>query len=146
MLAIETFISSYHACCRRLYFKTRLGRKVNAAGFDSVLDKMEELKNSPEVKETFDQLYDKVSMLLMNLDESFRDLESRSQTKEEHHVEKPALQVPDEQTFSIYNIEIGDAKDKVENELGQAKGAQLMNMGCPGMLIMINTGIFNDIL
>ncbi|BCB03842.1 CAP domain-containing protein [Bacillus sp. KH172YL63] len=118
MLAAVAFIS-----------KPAWEEKVNAAGFDSVLDKMEELKNSPEVKETFDQLYDKVSMLLMNLDESFRDLESRSQTKEEHHVEKPALQVPDEQTFSIYNIEIGDAKDKVENELGQAKRRSVNEYG-----------------
>lgn len=95
--------------------------KVEATEFDSVLTKIEEIKNSPKVKDTFNQLYNEVNLLLIKLDESFRDLEDPSDTKEETPVEKPALTVPSEQTFSIYNIVMGDSKDKLEQELGEAK-------------------------
>lgn len=95
--------------------------KVEATEFDSVLTKIEEIKNSPKVKDTFNQLYNEVNLLLIKLDESFRDLEDPSDTKEETPVEKPALTVPSDQTFSIYNIVMGDSKDKLEQELGEAK-------------------------
>ncbi|WP_299737280.1 CAP domain-containing protein [uncultured Rossellomorea sp.] len=95
--------------------------KVEATEFNSVLTKIEEIKNSPKVKDTFDQLYNEVNLLLIKLDESFRDLEDPSDTKDENPVEKPALTVPSDQTFSIYNIVMGDSKDKLEQELGVAK-------------------------
>lgn len=95
--------------------------KVEATEFDSVLTKIEEIKNSPKVKDTFNQLYNEVNLLLIKLDESFRDLEDPSNTKEENPVEKPALTVPSDQTFSIYNIEMGDLKENLEQELGEAK-------------------------
>ncbi|MGD7055824.1 CAP domain-containing protein [Rossellomorea aquimaris] len=95
--------------------------KVEATEFDTVLTKIEEIKNSPKVKDTFDQLYTEVNLLLIKLDESFRDLENPSDTKEENPVEKPALTVPSDQTFSIYNIEMGDSKENLEQELGEAK-------------------------
>lgn len=95
--------------------------KVEASGFDTVLSKIEEMKNNPKVQDAFDQLYQEVNLLLVKLDESFRDLENTSDTKKEDPVEKPALTVPSEQTFSIYNIEIGDSKESVEEEVGEAK-------------------------
>ncbi|MGF3103115.1 CAP domain-containing protein [Rossellomorea sp. DUT-2] len=95
--------------------------KVEATEFDSVLTKIEEIKNSPKVKDTFNQLYNEVNLLLIKLDESFRDLENPSNIKEENPVEKPTLTVPSDQTFSIYNIEMGDSKENLEQELGEAK-------------------------
>ncbi|MCA0148136.1 CAP domain-containing protein [Rossellomorea vietnamensis] len=95
--------------------------KVEASGFDTVLSKIEEMKNNPKVQDAFDQLYQEVNLLLVKLDESFRDLENTSDTKKEDPVEKPALTVPSDQTFSIYNIELGDSKKSVEEEVGDAK-------------------------
>ena len=95
--------------------------KVEASGFDTVLSKIEEMKNNPKVQDAFDQLSQEVNLLLVKLDESFRDLESTSDTKKEDPVEKPALTVPSDQTFSIYNIELGDSKESVEEEVGDAK-------------------------
>ncbi|RBP08053.1 CAP domain-containing protein [Rossellomorea aquimaris] len=95
--------------------------KVEATEFDSVLTKIEKIKNSPKVKDTFNQLYNEVNLLLIKLDESFRDLENPSNIKEENPVEKPTLTVPSDQTFSIYNIEMGDSKENLEQELGEAK-------------------------
>ncbi|MGM0854124.1 MAG: CAP domain-containing protein [Bacillota bacterium] len=103
--------------------------KVEATEFDSVLSKLEEIKNSPKVKDTFDQLYNEVNLLLIKLDESFRDLENSSNTKEENPVEKPTLMVPSDQTFSIYNIETGDSKESVEQELGEAKRQSINEYG-----------------
>lgn len=95
--------------------------KVEATELDSVLSKLEEIKNSPKVKDAFDQLYNEVNLLLIKLDESFRDLENPSNPKEESPIEKPTLMVPSDQTFSIYNIEMGDSKESVEQALGEAK-------------------------
>ncbi|WGG43681.1 CAP domain-containing protein [Rossellomorea sp. DA94] len=95
--------------------------KVEASGFDTVLSKIEEMKNNPKVQDAFDQLYQEVNLLLVKLDESFRDLENTNDTKKEDPVEKPALTVPSDQTFSIYNIELGDSKKSVEEEVGDAK-------------------------
>lgn len=95
--------------------------KVEASGFDTVLSKIEEMKNNPKVQDAFDQLYQEVNLLLVKLDESFRDLENTSDTKKEDPVEKPALTVPSDQTFSIYNIELGDSKESVEEEVGKSK-------------------------
>ncbi|MEI2663295.1 CAP domain-containing protein [Rossellomorea sp. LJF3] len=95
--------------------------KVEASGFDTVLSKIEEMKNNPKVQDAFDQIYQEVNLLLIKLDESFRDLENSSDTKKEDPVEKPALTVPSDQTFSIYNIELGDSKESVEEEVGEAK-------------------------
>ncbi|MCA1058658.1 CAP domain-containing protein [Rossellomorea aquimaris] len=103
--------------------------KVEATGFDSVLSKIEEMKNNPQVQETFNQLYHKVSVLLIKLDDSFRDLESPSGTRDEDPVEKPTLTLPSEQKFSIYNIEIGDSKESVEGELGEAKRQSINEYG-----------------
>ena len=95
--------------------------KVEASGFDTVLSKIEEMKNNPKVQDAFDQLYQEVNLLLVKLDESFRDLENTSDTNKEDPVEKPALTVPSDQTFSIYNIELRDSKESVEEEVGDAK-------------------------
>ncbi|WP_201715044.1 CAP domain-containing protein [Rossellomorea arthrocnemi] len=95
--------------------------KVEATGFDSVLYKIEEMKNNPKVQDTFDEIYQKVNLLLIKLDESFRDLEQPTDTNNEESAEKPTLTVPSEQKFSIYNIEIGDSEESVEEELGEAK-------------------------
>ena len=103
--------------------------KVEATGFDSVLSKIEEVKNNPKVKDTFDQIYTEVNLFLIKLDESFRDLENHSDTKEEIPVEKPTLTVPSEEMFSIYNIEIGDSKKSVEDELGEAKRQSMNEYG-----------------
>ena len=103
--------------------------KVEATGFDSVLSKIEEVKNNPKVKNTFDQIYTEVNLFLIKLDESFRDLENHSDTKEEIPVEKPTLTVPSEEMFSIYNIEIGDSKKSVEDELGEAKRQSMNEYG-----------------
>ncbi|MGG4168179.1 CAP domain-containing protein [Rossellomorea vietnamensis] len=95
--------------------------KIEAAGFDTALSKIEEMKNNPKVQDAFEQISQEVNLLLIKLDESFRDLENTSDTKKEDPVEKPALTVPSEQRFSIYNIEIGDSKESVESEVGEAK-------------------------
>ncbi|WP_349293149.1 CAP domain-containing protein [Cytobacillus spongiae] len=95
--------------------------KVRATEFESVLLKLEEIKNSPKVQDTFDRIYNEVSLLLIELDDSFRDLETPSDTStEEIPKEKPPLSVPTDQMFSVHNIELGDPKEAVEKELGEA--------------------------
>ncbi|WP_226674807.1 CAP domain-containing protein [Rossellomorea aquimaris] len=103
--------------------------KVEATGFDSVLSKIEEMKDNPRVQDTFEQIYNRVNLLLIKLDDSFRDLENTSDMKKVDPVEKPTLTVPSDQKFSIYNIEIGHSRESVEGELGEAKRQSINEYG-----------------
>lgn len=48
---------------------------------------------------------------------------------ESKSVEKPDLSSPTTQSFSVYNIEIGDSKEKVEKQVGKAKRASINEYG-----------------
>jgi uncharacterized protein YkwD len=50
------------------------------------------------------------------------DTQQETQTKS---AEKPTLATPTEQTFSIYNIQLEDSKEKVESVLGPAKRSSI---------------------
>jgi uncharacterized protein YkwD len=92
--------------------------KVEATGLESMLSKIEEMKDNKKVQDAFDQFYNEVSLLLIKLDESFRDMEKDGNTSESKNIEKPTLSAPEHQEFSIHNIELGDSKSTVEDALG----------------------------
>jgi uncharacterized protein YkwD len=104
--------------------------KVQATGLDSMLSKIEEMKNSPKVQDAFEQFYNDVNLLLIKLDESFRDLEDNAKNNpEEKDIDKPALSAPDSQVFSVHNIELGDSRTDVEKEVGTPKRKTLNEYG-----------------
>ncbi|MEG9297758.1 CAP domain-containing protein [Mangrovibacillus sp. Mu-81] len=103
--------------------------KVEATGLDSMLSKIEEMKNNEKVQDAFDQLYNEVSLLLIKLDESFRDLEKDEDAPESKDIEKPALSAPEHQEFSIHNIELGESKSTVEEDLGAPERKTLNEYG-----------------
>ncbi|MGR3764456.1 CAP domain-containing protein [Rossellomorea sp. NS-SX7] len=102
--------------------------KVQATGLDSMLSKIEAMKNNPKIQDAFDQFYNDVNLLLIKLDESFSDLEAED-TQEKKGIDKPALSAPDKQFFSVHNIELGDSRATVEKELGEPKRTTLNEYG-----------------
>lgn len=59
----------------------------------------------------------------------FNELEEQSDLADETPVEKPKLFTPSEQTFSLYNIEIGAKKSDVEKVLGEATRVSVNEYG-----------------
>ncbi|WP_018395258.1 CAP domain-containing protein [Bacillus sp. 37MA] len=82
---------------------------VDLSFMDVIGEQVETVRESPIVIDAIDTVSSKV--------ESWVGVGAESVVQ----VEKPALTTPDSQTFSIYNIQIGDARADVEQEIGTPK-------------------------
>jgi uncharacterized protein YkwD len=82
---------------------------VDLSFMDVIGEQMETVWENPVVIDTVDTVTSKV--------ESWVGIGPESVIK----VEKPALATPDSQTFSVYNVQIGDARKDVEQEIGTPK-------------------------
>ncbi|MCA1053889.1 CAP domain-containing protein [Rossellomorea aquimaris] len=103
--------------------------KVQATGLETVLSKIEGMKDNEKVKDAFDQFYNGVSLLLMELEMSLKDLDPPKNAQEELNSQKPDLSAPDSEVFSIHNIELGDRRSTVEQELGSPDRTTLNEYG-----------------
>lgn len=81
---------------------------VNLAFMDIISEQAEEIRESPVVVDTVDKVTGEVKSLI-------------GMPSEVEQAEKPALASPDSQTFSVYNIQIGDGRSTVEQEVGTPK-------------------------
>lgn len=72
--------------------------------------------------------YEVTSEGVKNLANFISESQQTEQT-EENKIEKPELDIPAEQTFSILNIEIGDFREVVEMQLGNPKRASKNEYG-----------------
>lgn len=96
-------------------------------GLESVDDLKAEintLKNRPELEAALDEVTNGFNQLKGQLDSA-----KNEQLNSVPPVEKPELQTPAQQSFSIHNIEIGAPKSEVENHLGPAKRSSLNEYG-----------------
>ncbi|MGP4041239.1 CAP-associated domain-containing protein [Gracilibacillus sp. D59] len=82
-------------------------------------DNFNHLKDNDQISNTIDNL----RMELENFFDSVTDEETK--VPNSPNVESPDLTKPSEQTFSIHNIEINDAKSEVENILKDPKRSSL---------------------
>ncbi|MBM7601453.1 hypothetical protein JOC34_003878 [Virgibacillus halotolerans] len=64
----------------------------------------------------FEQVNDEATSLFSSIIDTVQEKE---QKPEQEQVEKPELTTPDEQSFSIGNVELGDMKDDVEEMYGE---------------------------
>jgi uncharacterized protein YkwD len=83
----------------------------------SIVSKAESLKNSPEARSTFDQ----INGMIEQIDDSINQLNNDKAQTTFSKVDKPTLSAPTDHHFSVHNIELGDAKTKVEQEAGAPK-------------------------
>lgn len=79
------------------------------------------LKENLEVPETISVLYEDIQQLLKQLGFQVNELPLTQENSKEEQKEKVELTPPSEQTFSIHNIELGNAKADIEHNLGLAK-------------------------
>ncbi|OES43488.1 CAP domain-containing protein [Domibacillus iocasae] len=82
---------------------------VNLAFMDIISEQMEDVRENPIVINTVDKVTAEVKSLVGIAPEPVEQ------------AEKPELASPDSQTFSVYNIQIGDERADVEKEVGTPK-------------------------
>ncbi|MBD8005077.1 CAP domain-containing protein [Bacillus sp. Sa1BUA2] len=104
----------------------KLGNEHVVASVQSVINyvhtSVEQVKEEPEVANTFAQIKDR----LQSLKKEIKGIENDDQQEQ---VETPSLKAPEEQTFSVHNIEIGDTKAEVEKQVGKEKRASYNEYG-----------------
>ncbi|MFC4403411.1 CAP-associated domain-containing protein [Gracilibacillus xinjiangensis] len=92
---------------------------------NEIKDDVQSIIEHPQLHAIIDTINQEFQLLrgrIENLGEENKDTKMTD-------VEKPDLSVPSSQTFSIYNIELGDTKAEVENEIGNAKRNSLNEYG-----------------
>lgn len=82
---------------------------VNLAFMDIIRDGLADIRESPAVTGTVERVTGEVKSLVGVESEPIEQ------------AEQPALASPDSQTFSVYNIQIGDSRSQVEQEVGAPK-------------------------
>lgn len=87
------------------------------------------LKENLEVPETISVLYDDIQQMLKQLGFQLDEMPLTQDNLNEAPEKKVELTPPTQQTFSIHNIELGNAKTDIEHNLGLAKRTSLNEYG-----------------
>lgn len=86
-------------------------------------------KDDPEVSAVLNEFFNEVTIWANELTQKIEQFTGESSKTPDAEAEKPALKIPDEQIFSIHNIEMGDDKTEVESQLGSPKRSSLNEYG-----------------
>ncbi|WP_345240385.1 CAP domain-containing protein [Pontibacillus salipaludis] len=106
------------------------GDTFNESGVQGVYEEMRtdvvEISQDPEVRRTVNAISLEVQSLF---DRLTGEEPNPSSTQKAPDVEKPTLDAPSEQSFSVHNIELGDTRQTVEEQVGAPKRASLNEYG-----------------
>jgi uncharacterized protein YkwD len=96
--------------------------QVNTSLLDDAIAKLDSFKEKPEVQNALTNLNDRISSIIYGLEGSLKDVKEDvkepADEAEAVEVDKPVLSKPENQVFSVHNIELGDTKDLVEKTVG----------------------------
>ncbi|MDL4843183.1 CAP domain-containing protein [Aquibacillus rhizosphaerae] len=105
------------------------GETFNQSGFQGVYEDMRsdviEIKENPKVIQTVEFINNEIQLLLNKLKDNVDETKEPSQPTPD----KPELDGPSKQSFSVHNIELGDDRSKVEQQAGQPKRTSLNEYG-----------------
>jgi uncharacterized protein YkwD len=93
--------------------------------FEEIRSDVNGIKENPEVMAAFETLNKEFQLLISELTGQLSDKEQPIQK----NVEKPTLDSPSEQTFSVHNVELGDDRSEVEGKVGTHKRSSLNEYG-----------------
>ncbi|RLQ96096.1 CAP domain-containing protein [Falsibacillus albus] len=80
-------------------------------------DRIDSLKEKPEINAAVNSLEKNLEELSVKVNSSIQQLKAKENTSPSKAA-KPDLAVPTNQKFSVYNITLGETKEKVEKEVG----------------------------
>ena len=98
------------------------------AGIGSFATDIRSLLTKPEVSNAIEKLNTEVNEFIGKLTDTIDQAKDEEQT-ETKKVDKPDLEAPAESSFSVRNIELGDTKESVEKQAGEAKRHSLNEYG-----------------
>jgi uncharacterized protein YkwD len=93
--------------------------------FTEIRSDINGIKENPEVIAAVDYASDEIQHWLGELTQNLQENEPQKQNV----AQKPQLDAPSEQSFSIHNVEIGDARSEIEQQVGPAKRSSLNEYG-----------------
>ncbi|QST00884.1 serine protease [Pontibacillus sp. ALD_SL1] len=106
------------------------GDTFNESGVQGVYEEMKmdvvEISQDPEVRRTVNAISLEVQSLF---DRLTGEEPTPGSTPEVPDAEKPSLDAPSDQSFSVHNIELGDTRQTVEEQAGAPKRASLNEYG-----------------
>ncbi|KGP90231.1 serine protease [Pontibacillus chungwhensis BH030062] len=106
------------------------GDTFNESGVQGVYEEMKtdvvEISQDPEVRRTVNAISLEVQSLF---DRLTGEEPTPGSNPEVPDVEKPSLDAPSDQSFSVHNIELGDTRQTVEEQAGAPKRASLNEYG-----------------
>ena len=105
------------------------GNTYQQSGVTGVIDEIQtdinKIKDNPKVKQGIVAVQEGAKELFNSIFEEKGNDEQQQQSKPE----KPELEAPVEQSFSVHNIEIGDYRDQVETQTGKPKRSSFNEYG-----------------
>ncbi|MCT2535166.1 CAP domain-containing protein [Aquibacillus koreensis] len=105
------------------------GDNFKQSGIDGVYQEMssdlEKVKQNPTVVSVVNYVSDGIQLLIDKGQEKIGDNPQTNRVIPD----KPELNLPSEQSFSVHNIEIGDLRSEVEQQVGQPKRSSLNEYG-----------------
>lgn len=102
--------------------KDPLQQYVPSTVRDSIRATVDSVKGNPDVNLAMDALNQQLNSLLTRPDD-------RPREAKDTNVETPKLTVPQNQLFSIHNIELGESRAEVEQETGRPKRSSINEYG-----------------
>ena len=91
------------------FFENKIIDSEYGAVYSSIKSGFNGLQENPIYLSSIDSFYDGIHELLAQLDQSI-DQTPNDKQMEKEELEKPALESPVNQTFSVYNLELGRHK------------------------------------
>ena len=86
-------------------------------------------KENPDFQTTLEKIEIGLDQAIEELGDVISTIQNREKDQEKIEVEKPELLEPNSHAFSIYNFEIGDTREQIENLVGSPKRSTLNEYG-----------------
>lgn len=126
LLAIISFILLFH------FSLPVIDKQMENTDIKQTVDSVQSelnFKENPEFLATLNSFYEKVQQLMKQLGVQLEELPLPKQNTQPTEKEKVKLTPPTEQVFSINNVELGNAKEEIDHNLGKANRSSLNEYG-----------------
>lgn len=126
LLAIISFILLFH------FSLPVIDKQMENTDIKQTVDSVQSelnFKENPEFMATLNSFYEKVQQLMKQLGVQLEELPLPKQNTQPTEKEKVKLTPPTEQVFSINNVELGNAKEEIDHNLGKANRSSLNEYG-----------------
>lgn len=106
---------------------TNKSENADASMLDQIKTEITQIKEHPDLQNLLTAFQDGIQSIFSKIEQTVKEDSSESQTAND--TEKPVLTAPEDGTFAIYNVEIGDDRSSVEAVLGKPKRTTLNEYG-----------------